>query len=210
MTGREEFHKLLKERAAGVLPPGETLLDSHVMDAAESMPRPRRKLCPVVFPGQRMAGDRPVTWLMSVLAITALVQGFAPIDDLYDRLERDGAKDKPFFGGWRSAAGRMALPFFPRAKTGVAKVMLVTERRFLLVHVQHSLIGKRIGSHVAVAWSADRRETSWVRNRRDVRPGTYEIGFADGSWATVFIGAQGWSRFERAFGRQLGPADPLP
>ncbi|MFE3651440.1 hypothetical protein ACFXO2_27115 [Streptomyces sp. NPDC059152] len=49
-----------------------------------------------------------------------------------------------------------------------------------------------------------------MRNRRDVKPGTYEVGFVDGSWATVFIGAQGWTRTERAFSHRLGPADPIP
>lgn len=42
-----------------------------------------------------------------------------------------------------------------------------------------------------------------------MRHGTHEIGFADGSWVTVFFPLGGWGALVEAFPHRLRHTDPI-
>ncbi len=197
------------ERAAALLPPGERLAGAHHTGLFDRMPRPRRKRCPVVFQGKRMPGDRLARFLGFALLVASIE--WKPVDAAVEAVtERERFKGQPFFGGWDSLAGQLAGALRPRAKTGVETVLLLTDRRMHVAYVQHSLLTRRLGSQAAPGWSVDLGQLAWVRDRSDLRGGTHEIGFVDGSWATVRFAGSGWSSFAGLFPRRLSHLDPIP
>ncbi|MET8679873.1 RDD family protein [Streptomyces sp. NPDC004647] len=198
-----------QERAAHMVPPGEHLVGLHRVTAAVSMPEPPRKRRAVVFKGRRMAGDRLVGVVYVLMRIITL--RWNPVDAAYGKGEqRDRWVGQPFFGGWDSAAGQLVCGLFPLTGTGAVRFLVLTDRRLQVAYVQKARLGRRLGRHAEPGWALDLRQVVWIRDRSDVRGGTHEIGFLDGSWATVFLQGDGWSRFANLFPHTLRHTDPIP
>lgn len=195
--------------AAGVLPPGERLVGSHHIGPFPGMPRPRKRRRPVVLRGRRMPGDR-LARLLGVFAAVLSVE-WNPVEAAVEAVtERERHKGQPFFGGWDSLAGQLALAVLPRAKTGVEPVLALTDRELHLVYVHHGLLTRRLGEHAEPGWSVGLGQLAWIRDRSDLKGGTFELGFVDGSWATVRFAGSGWSGFAGLFPRRLSHRDPIP
>ena len=98
-------------------------------------------------------------------------------------------------GSWESLAGQLAAVLRPRCSFRYLSVLLVTDQHLHVVRVR--LAGNRrepmAGAEaVEYAWRVERRQIAWVRNRTDVRHGTHEVGFVDGSWVTFAFTVGGY------------------
>jgi hypothetical protein len=212
VTSRHQGSQAQQEavlRAAQVLPPGDRLVGGHQVMAAEQMPVPRRGRRPRVLRGRRMAGDRLAGALFTLTRIVTFQWNL--LDAAIEAVEeRDRHKGRPFYGGWDSRAGQLTRALFPRTGTGVTQVLLLTDRRIQLAYLQKSRLGGRQGPHTEAGWTAALHEIAWLRDRGDIKGGTHEIGFTDGSWATVLFRGSGWRKFADSFPRKLRHTDPIP
>ncbi|MCZ2524838.1 hypothetical protein [Streptomyces sp. HB2AG] len=202
----------VRRLAAQALPPGENALDSHGVVPGCHMPVPPKKHRPAVFQGRNSPGD----WLVRVgLPGAALLSGVSlnPADApgrLYEAWQdRERQKGKPFFGGWGSTAGTMAAALAPVASTGVACVLLLTELRLHIVYVEQARFSGEPGEAV-LGPSLERAQVTWLRDRRDMRAGEFEFGFADGSWTTVHFPGAGWGTLVESFPVRLKHTQPHP
>lgn len=135
------------------------------------------------------------------------------MDAIAERLTRgdETRESRSLRGGWDSEAGRLGLALRPRARTGVSMNLVLTDTHYRLVYVHTSLIGKRFGDAAECGWAADLSRITWIRDRGDLKGGTHELGFADGSQLTIVLAKDGWSRFVKALPpHKLGRRETAP
>ena len=207
---RHALARAATERAAAVLPPGERVVAGHPIEAGEQLPEPPRQFRHQAFAAQRTAGDRLVDGMgRAERGLHRLNPVNAVVDRFDDRHHRDTLQ---LSGGWQSLAGQLAAALRPRCSFRYLPVLLVTEQHLHVVRVR--LAGNRrepMAGAPAVehAWRAERRQAAWVRNRTDVRHGTHEAGFTDGSWVTFAFTVGGYGPVVDTFPRRLRHTDPL-
>ncbi|MGI5258097.1 hypothetical protein [Streptomyces angustmyceticus] len=206
---RHALARAVTERAAGVLPSGERVVAGHPVEAGEQLPEPPRQFRQQAFAAQRSAGDRLVDGMGRA---EWGLHRLNPVNAVADRFDDRHGDSPQLSGGWRSTAGQLAAALRPRCSFRYLSVLLVTDHQLHLVRVR--LAGNRrepmAGAQaVEHAWRAERRQAVWVRNRTDVRHGTHEAGFADGSWVTFAFTVGGYGPVVDTFPRRLRHTDPL-
>ncbi|MGX7762761.1 hypothetical protein ACWQ06_29395 [Streptomyces angustmyceticus] len=206
---RHALARAVTERAAGVLPPGERVVAGHPVEAGEQLPEPPRQFRQQAFAAQRTAGDRLVDGMGRA---EWGLHRLNPVNAVVDRFDDRHSDSPQLSGGWRSTAGQLAAALRPRCSFRYLSVLLVTDHQLHLVRVR--LAGNRrepmAGAQaVEHAWRAERRQAVWVRNRTDVRHGTHEAGFADGSWVTFAFTVGGYGPVVDTFPRRLRHTDPV-
>ncbi|MEU2789852.1 hypothetical protein [Streptomyces sp. NPDC007100] len=204
-------HALVREakaRAAALLPPGETVVDGHTVEPGERVPQPPKPYRVDAFGIRPTAGDRVLNGAERVELALDRVNPFNAALDAWDRRGED--RSAQWHGGWQSAAGRLAAALRPRTEKKYLSVLLLTGVGLHVVRVQLSPDGKKVAGAVEHAYAVARQDITWLRDRKDVRHGTHEIGFADGSWVTVFLPLGGWGTLVEQFPRRLRHTDPMP
>ncbi|WP_407286718.1 hypothetical protein [Streptomyces sp. BP-8] len=209
-TDRHALARAAKERAAAVLPPGERVVAGHPVEAGERLPEPPRRFRREAFSAQRTTGDRLVDGMgRAEGALHRLNPVNAVVDGRDDRHHREGPQ---LSGGWESLGGQLAAVLRPRASFRYLSVLLVTDHRLHVVRVRLAADRRepRAGADaVEYAWRVERRQVSWLRNRTDVRHGTHEVGFVDGSWMTFAFTVGGYGPVVETFPRRLRHTDPI-
>ncbi|MFK8850286.1 hypothetical protein [Streptomyces sp. Ac-502] len=204
---RHALAREAKGRAAALLPPAETLVDGHTVEPGERVPEPPAAHRVDAFGRRPKAGDR---LLAGAWRAEQLLDRINPVNAAVDAWDRRSAdRDAQWYGGWQSAAGRLAAALRPRTEQKYLSVLLLTGGGMHVVRVQLSSDGKKVAGAVEHAYAVARQDITWLRDRGDVRHGTHEIGFADGSWVTVFFPLGGWGTLVEAFPHRLRYTDPI-
>ncbi|MGY5128337.1 hypothetical protein [Streptomyces nigrescens] len=207
---RQALARAVKERAAAVLPSGERVVAGHPVEAGERLPEPPRRFRQQAFSAQRTTGDRLVDGMGRA---EEGLDRLNPVNVVVDRWDDRHHPDTPqLSGGWESLAGQLAAVLRPRCSFRYVAVLLVTDHHLHVVRVR--LAGNRrepmAGAEaVECAWRVERRQVAWVRNRTDVRHGTHEVGFVDGSWVTFAFTVGGYGPVVETFPRRLRYTDPI-
>ncbi|WP_329176576.1 hypothetical protein OG754_24900 [Streptomyces decoyicus] len=209
-TDRHALARAAKERAAAVLPPGERVVAGHPVEAGEQLPEPPRQFRQQAFSAQRTTGDRLVDGMGRAEWGLHRLNPVNAVVDRWDDRHHPGTPQ--LSGGWESLAGQLAAVLRPRCSFRYLSVLLVTDQHLHVVRVR--LAGNRrepmAGAEaVEYAWRVERRQVAWVRNRTDVRHGTHEAGFVDGSWVTFAFTVGGYGPVVETFPRQLRYTDPI-
>ncbi|MFJ8637296.1 hypothetical protein [Streptomyces sp. NPDC093568] len=211
---KADFVRETVERARAFVPAGEVLRADHGLSLAVRAPSPGYFRRPRVLRSERRALGGwlliPFSWLLRLL--TATLNPFERLVEAFTEREKK-RPGKPFHGGWNSMAGHLACGLQPRTKNPANPplvVMQVTDRRLQIVYVSRvpSFTGRP--GPVEAGWAMDIRSVAWIRDRSDVVGGDHEIGFVDGSWCSVSLWGQGWSRMPDAFPHRLSHLDPIP
>ncbi|MBA2944915.1 hypothetical protein [Streptomyces himalayensis] len=196
-----------RERAGSALPAGERLEDSHVVVIGEGVPAPPSRLRPDVFPGARSTTDR---WLSHADNAERVLDRLNPVNAAVDAFDdRGSGKGQAMSGDWGSVAGQMACSLQPREGSGVVSVLVLGDHGLHVVHVQKSPDGRKTGPAVQYGWGVPRGRISWCRNRKDVKHGTHEIGFDDGSWVRILFPVSGWGTLAEALANSPGGSGPV-
>ncbi|MGW1376618.1 hypothetical protein ACWD6P_20445 [Streptomyces sp. NPDC002446] len=207
-TDRYALARAVTERAAAVLPPGERIVAGHPIEAGEQLPEPPRHFRQEAFSAQRTTGDRLADGMSRA---EWGLHRLNPVNAVVDRW--DDRHDTPqMAGGWESLGGQLAAVLRPRCSFRYLSVLLVTERHLHVVRVRlasNRREPKAGADAVEYAWRVERRQTDWLRNRTDVRHGTHEVGFVDGSWVTFAFTVGGYGPVVETFPRRLRYTDPV-
>ncbi|MEN2417073.1 hypothetical protein AABB02_03090 [Streptomyces rimosus] len=204
-------HALLREakaRAAALLPPGETVVDGHTVEPGERVPQPPKPYRVDAFGLRPRTTDRLLNGAERVDLALDRINPFNAAMDAWDRRGED--RSAQWHGGWESAAGRLAAALRPRTEEKYLSVLLLTGGGLHVMRVRLTSDGKKVADAAEPAYAIARQDITWLRDRKDVRHGTHEIGFADGSWVTVFLPLGGWGSLVEAFAHRLRHTDPRP
>ncbi|UNO38678.1 hypothetical protein [Streptomyces sp. MST-110588] len=204
-------HAVLREakaRAAALLPPGEVVVDGHTVEPGERVPEPPKPYRVDAFGIRPTVGDRVFNGVNRIDLVLDRLNPFNAAMDAWDRRNED--RSAQWYGGWPSAAGRLAAALRPRTEEKYLSVLLLTGTEMHVIRVQLSHDRKKVAGAVEHAYAVARQDITWLRDRKDVRHGTHEIGFADGSWVTVFFPLGRWGTLVEAFPHRLRHTDPIP
>lgn len=183
-------------RAGAALPAGEQPVDSHVVESGEGVPTPPDRLRPVVFPQAESATDR---WLDRADKAERVLDRLNPVNaavDAFDHRGRAGAR--ALVGDWGSVAGQLTCALRPRDERDVVSVLLLGDRGLHVVHARKSPDGRSVAPGTQYGWGVPLGRVVLFRKRNDVKHGTHEIGFDDGSRVSVFFPVAGWGTLSEA------------
>lgn len=183
-------------RAGAALPAGERLVDSHVVESGEGVPTPPNRLRPVVFPQAEAATGG---WLLRADKAERVLDRLNPVNAAVDAFHHRGrAGARALTGDWGSAAGQLTCALRPRDERDAVSVLVLGDRGLHVIHVRKSPDGRSVVPGTRYGWGVPLGRVALFRRRNDVKHGTHEIGFDDGSRVSVFFPVTGWGTLSEA------------
>ncbi|CQR61184.1 Hypothetical Protein sle_17220 [Streptomyces leeuwenhoekii] len=159
-----------------------------------------------MFPQAEAATDR---WLLRADKAERVLDRMNPVNaavDAFDHRGRAGAR--ALTGDWGSAAGQLTCALRPRDERHAVSVLVLGDRGLHVIHVRKSPDGRSVVPGAQYGWGVPLGRVALFRKRNDVKHGTHEIGFNDGSRVSVFFPVAGWGTLSEALaglGSAAGP-----